>query len=58
MILEHLGYIALPPHARKGGFDHAAYHRVDSRLSLLIRRTTPLTSSTALVIATFTRFLA
>jgi DNA-binding beta-propeller fold protein YncE len=29
MILEHLGYIELPPHARKGGFDHAAYRRGD-----------------------------
>jgi DNA-binding beta-propeller fold protein YncE len=32
MILEHLGYIELPPHVRKGGFDHAAYHRGDGRL--------------------------
>jgi DNA-binding beta-propeller fold protein YncE len=32
MILEHLGYIELPPHARKGGFDHAAYHRADDCL--------------------------
>jgi hypothetical protein len=32
MILEHLGYVDLPPHARKGGFDHAAYHRTDDRM--------------------------
>jgi DNA-binding beta-propeller fold protein YncE len=32
MSFEQLGYIELPPHARKGGFDHAAYHRVDGRL--------------------------
>jgi DNA-binding beta-propeller fold protein YncE len=32
MILQHLGYIELPPHTRKGGFDHAAYHRADGRL--------------------------
>jgi hypothetical protein len=32
--LEHLGYIELPPHAGKGGFDHAAYHRADDRLYL------------------------
>jgi DNA-binding beta-propeller fold protein YncE len=24
--LEHIGYIALPPHRGKGGFDHAAVH--------------------------------
>ena len=34
MTLEDLGYIELPTHARKGGFDHAAYHRVDDRLYL------------------------
>lgn len=32
MILEPLGYIELPPHLKKGGFDHAAYHRSDGRL--------------------------
>jgi DNA-binding beta-propeller fold protein YncE len=32
VILQHLGYIELPPHARKGGFDHAAYRRADDRL--------------------------
>jgi DNA-binding beta-propeller fold protein YncE len=32
MILEHLGYIDLPPHVRKGGFDHAACRRGDGRL--------------------------
>jgi DNA-binding beta-propeller fold protein YncE len=26
MALEHVGYIDLPPHARPGGFDHAAVH--------------------------------
>jgi len=26
MALEHIGYIALPPHAAPGGFDHAAVH--------------------------------
>jgi DNA-binding beta-propeller fold protein YncE len=34
MIPEHLGYIDLPPHINRGGFDHAAYHRVDDRLYL------------------------
>jgi hypothetical protein len=24
--LRHVGYIALPPHSGKGGFDHAAVH--------------------------------
>lgn len=32
MILEHLGYIELPPHLGKGGFDHASYHLADDRL--------------------------
>jgi DNA-binding beta-propeller fold protein YncE len=32
MILAHLGYIDLPPHVRKGGFDHAAFCRGDGRL--------------------------
>jgi DNA-binding beta-propeller fold protein YncE len=32
MSLQHLGYIDLPPHAGKGGFDHAATHRGDGRL--------------------------
>lgn len=26
MTLEHVGYIDLPPHAKPGGFDHAAVH--------------------------------
>ena len=26
MALEHVGYIDLPPHAKPGGFDHAAVH--------------------------------
>lgn len=26
MALEHVGYIDLPPHAKAGGFDHAAVH--------------------------------
>jgi len=26
MALEHLGYVDLPPHAKAGGFDHAAVH--------------------------------
>jgi DNA-binding beta-propeller fold protein YncE len=26
MALEHVGYIDLPPHAKSGGFDHAAVH--------------------------------
>ena len=32
MILEHLGYIDLPPHVEKGGFDHAAYHARNDQL--------------------------
>jgi len=26
MALEHVGYVDLPPHAKPGGFDHAAVH--------------------------------
>lgn len=26
MALEHVGYVGLPPHAKPGGFDHAAVH--------------------------------
>jgi DNA-binding beta-propeller fold protein YncE len=26
MALEHIGYVDLPPHAKPGGFDHAAVH--------------------------------
>src|SRR5258705_12724646 len=26
MALDHLGYVDLPPHAKAGGFDHAAVH--------------------------------
>lgn len=32
MILEHLAYIDLPPHADKGGFDHADTHIRSGRL--------------------------
>lgn len=32
MILEHAGFIELPPHAGTGGFDHAATHRGAGRL--------------------------
>jgi DNA-binding beta-propeller fold protein YncE len=32
MSLEHLGYIDLPPHAKPGGFDHAAVHRATARV--------------------------
>ncbi|MGH7356394.1 MAG: YncE family protein [Candidatus Rokuibacteriota bacterium] len=32
MALRHAGYIDLPPHARPGGFDHAAIHRRTGRL--------------------------
>src|SRR4051794_18703200 len=34
MSLEHVGYIELPPHLGKGGFDHAACHFRDSRVYL------------------------
>jgi hypothetical protein len=34
MTVEHLRYIELPPHIKKGGFDHAAYHRIDDRMYL------------------------
>jgi DNA-binding beta-propeller fold protein YncE len=30
--LHHVGYIDLPPHARPGGFDHAAVHRQSGRV--------------------------
>src|SRR5678816_1410875 len=26
MTLQHTGYVELPPHTKKGGFDHAAVH--------------------------------
>ena len=32
MLLEHLGYVELPPHVGKGGFDHAACHYGNGRL--------------------------
>lgn len=32
MTLEHVGYVDLPPHARPGGFDHAAVHGPRGRL--------------------------
>ena len=32
MSLERIGYIELPPHLGKGGFDHAATHRGEGRL--------------------------
>src|SRR5215469_12085060 len=32
MALEHSGNIELPPHAKPGGFDHAAVHLKTSRL--------------------------
>ncbi len=32
MSLEHIGYIDLPPHAKRGGFDHAAVHGTGGRL--------------------------
>jgi DNA-binding beta-propeller fold protein YncE len=32
MSLSQLGFIPLPPHARPGGFDHAAVHRATGRL--------------------------
>src|SRR5215470_14211344 len=32
MILDHVGYIDLPPHAGPGGFDHAAVHRRTGRV--------------------------
>jgi DNA-binding beta-propeller fold protein YncE len=31
-MLEHIGYVDLPPHAREGGFDHAAVHPVSRRV--------------------------
>ncbi len=31
-MLEHLGYVLLPQHAKPGGFDHAAVHRGMGRL--------------------------
>ena len=34
MSLEHIGYIDLPPHAKRGGFDHAAVHCGIGRLYL------------------------
>ncbi len=34
MALEHAGYIDLPPHAKRGGFDHAAVHCGIGRLYL------------------------
>lgn len=32
MPLQHLGFIDLPPHAREGGFDHAAVHEPTGRV--------------------------
>ncbi len=32
MALQHAGHIELPPHAKPGGFDHAAVHRRTGRL--------------------------
>jgi DNA-binding beta-propeller fold protein YncE len=32
MPLQHLGFIDLPPHARDGGFDHAAVHEPTGRI--------------------------
>ncbi len=32
MPLRHVGYIELPPHAKPGGFDHAAVHRRSRRV--------------------------
>jgi DNA-binding beta-propeller fold protein YncE len=31
-MLEHLGYVDLPPHRQAGGFDHAAVHRRSGRV--------------------------
>jgi DNA-binding beta-propeller fold protein YncE len=31
-MLEHVGYVDLPPHAKAGGFDHAAVHRRTGRV--------------------------
>ena len=31
-MLDHVGYIDLPPHARAGGFDHASVHRRTGRV--------------------------
>jgi DNA-binding beta-propeller fold protein YncE len=31
-VLDHVGYIDLPPHARTGGFDHASVHRRTGRV--------------------------
>src|SRR5437867_9069375 len=32
MVLERIATIALPPHAKEGGFDHAAVHSARARL--------------------------
>ena len=32
MSLEHLGFVDLPPHAKAGGFDHAAVHEPTGRV--------------------------
>ncbi len=32
MALRHVGYVELPPHAKAGGFDHAAVHRRTGRV--------------------------
>ncbi len=32
MSIQPFGFIPLPPHARAGGFDHAAFHRATGRL--------------------------
>src|SRR5262250_1685950 len=31
MALRHLGFVELPPHAKSGGFDHAAVHHPTGR---------------------------
>ena len=32
MPLRHVGDVTLPPHAKPGGFDHAAVHRRSGRV--------------------------
>jgi DNA-binding beta-propeller fold protein YncE len=32
MALKHIGYVDLPAHLKRGGFDHAAVHRASARL--------------------------
>jgi hypothetical protein len=42
MILDHLGYIDLPPHVRKSGFDHAACRRGEISGELMKLRARPI----------------